>query len=78
MGQATTTSTPASQVDDLIKQVADEAGLEISAQLASAPSSTIGETVAATATMDDPLARRLAALRDWSMKEKITKKNPFN
>jgi len=64
MGQATTTSTPASQVDDLIKQVADEAGLEISAQLAAAPSGTIGESVAASATVDDPLSRRLAALRD--------------
>merc|ERR1712083_804822 len=64
MGQATTTTTPASQVDDLIRQVADEAGLEISAQLANAPSSTIGETVAASATVDDPLSRRLAALRE--------------
>merc|ERR1712106_1019803 len=65
MGQATTTSTPASDVDALIKQVADEAGLEISAQLAAAPSSTIGESVAArTATLDDPLSRRLAALRE--------------
>jgi len=65
MGQATTTTTPASQVDDLIRQVADEAGLEISSQLASAPSSTIGESVGArTATLDDPLSRRLAALRE--------------
>ena len=37
MGSATTTTTPADQVDDLIKAVADEAGLEISAQLASVP-----------------------------------------
>ena len=37
MGSATTTNTPAEQVDDLIKAVADEAGLEISAQLASVP-----------------------------------------
>merc|ERR1712126_496342 len=64
MGTATTTTTPASQVDDLIKQVAEESGLEISAQLAAAPTSTIGETVAASATVDDPLSRRLAALRD--------------
>ena len=35
MGTATTTGTPINQVDDLIKQVADEAGLEVSAQLAS-------------------------------------------
>lgn len=64
MGTATTTSTPASQVDDLIKQVAEEAGLEVSAQLAVVPSNTIGESVAATATLDDPLSRRLAALRE--------------
>ena len=37
MGSATTTTTPADQVDDLIKAVADEAGLEISTQLASVP-----------------------------------------
>merc|ERR1712126_725318 len=64
MGTATTTTTPANQVDDLIRQVAEESGLEISAQLAAAPTSTIGETVAASATVDDPLSRRLAALRD--------------
>ena len=64
MGSATTTTTPANQVDDLIRQVAEESGLEISAQLAAAPTSTIGETVAASATVDDPLSRRLAALRD--------------
>jgi len=64
MGQATTTNTPASQVDDLIKQVAEESGLEVSAQMVSAPSSTIGETVKASTTVDDPLSRRLAALRD--------------
>ena len=64
MGSATTTTTPANQVDDLIRQVAEESGLEISAQMAAAPTSTIGETVAASATVDDPLSRRLAALRD--------------
>ena len=64
MGSATTTTTPANQVDDLIRQVAEESGLEISAQMAAAPTSTIGETVAASPTVDDPLSRRLAALRD--------------
>ena len=37
MGSATTTNTPADQVDDLIRAVADEAGLEVSEQLASVP-----------------------------------------
>ena len=66
MGTATTTGTPVSQVDDLIKQVADEAGLEVSEQLASVPSGTIGvgEATAASASEADPLSRRLAALRD--------------
>lgn len=64
MGSSTTTTTPASQVDDLIKQVADEAGLEIASQMASVPTATIGETVASSTTADDPLSRRLAALRE--------------
>jgi len=64
MGTATTTTTPASQVDDLIKQVAEESGLEVSSQLASIPSATIGDSEATTATVDDPLSRRLAALRE--------------
>ena len=41
MGSATTTTTPADQVDDLIKAVADEAGLEISTQLASVPTGNV-------------------------------------
>merc|ERR1711936_58473 len=64
MGQATATNPPASQVDDLIKQVAEESGLEVTSQMVSAPTSTIGETVKASTTVDDPLSRRLAALRD--------------
>ncbi len=67
MGTATTTGTPVNQVDDLIKQVAEEAGLEVSAQLASVPTGTVGESVAeaaGTSTTSDPLSRRLAALRE--------------
>jgi charged multivesicular body protein 1 len=59
-----TTSTPAADVDSLMKQVADEAGMDISEQLASVPGGMIGETAPAAATMDDPLSRRLAALRE--------------
>ena len=33
MGVATTTATPVEQVDDLIRQVADEAGLDVAAQV---------------------------------------------
>ena len=35
MGVATTTTAPVEQVDDLIRQVADEAGLDIAAQVVS-------------------------------------------
>ena len=42
MGTATTTTTPESAVEALMKQVADENGLEITENLASVPSQTIG------------------------------------
>ena len=35
MGVATTTTAPVEQVDDLIRQVADEAGLDVAAQVVS-------------------------------------------
>ena len=63
MGTATTTTTPESAVEALMKQVADENGLEITENLASVPSQTIGEPTATTATADDALGRRLASLR---------------
>merc|ERR1712223_173264 len=63
MGSATTTTTPENQVEALMKQVADENGLEITENLASVPNQTIGEPTATTATADDALGRRLAALR---------------
>merc|ERR1712062_361935 len=63
MGSATTTTTPVDQVEALMKQVADENGLEITENLASVPNQTIGEPTATTATADDALGRRLAALR---------------
>ena len=65
MGSATTLSTPKDQVDLLIQQVADEAGLEISDQLASAASvpTSIGTAASAASANEDQLSRRLAALR---------------
>lgn len=65
MGAATTLSTPKEQVDSLIQQVADEAGLEITDQLAAAgtvPTTSIGTATSVSAN-DDQLTRRLAALR---------------
>jgi len=65
MGGATTTSTPANQVDDLIRQMAEESGLDVSAQLASVPGlDPMAETAGTSTVKDDPLSRRLAALRD--------------
>jgi len=66
MAGATATTTPASQVDDLIKQVAEENGLEVAGQLASVgvPTASVGEAAAASTVQDDPLSRRLAALRE--------------
>ena len=43
MGTATTTTTPESAVEALMKQVAYENGLEITENLASVPSQTIGK-----------------------------------
>ncbi|XP_037085460.1 charged multivesicular body protein 1a-like [Pollicipes pollicipes] len=62
MGSTTATFTPQGQVDSLIQQVADEAGLEVSGQLGgvSIPTS-IGERSAA---QEDDLSKRLAALRE--------------
>merc|ERR1712026_365573 len=55
MGSATTTTTPENQVEALMKQVADENGLEITENLASVPSQPIGDPSATTATADDAL-----------------------
>lgn len=65
MGSATTLTTPKDQVDLLIQQVADEAGLEITDQLANAGSipSAIGTPSVASSANEDQLSRRLAALR---------------
>merc|ERR1712106_1136438 len=65
MGSAPTSMTPAPQVDDLIRQVAEENGLEVEEQLASVPGADpMAESVAASSVKDDPLSRRLAALRE--------------
>jgi charged multivesicular body protein 1 len=68
MSSATTLSTPQDQVDLLIKQVADENGLELMDQVANAPSanaSAIGaSTTGRTKKEDDELNNRLSALRN--------------
>lgn len=63
MGSTTATSMPQDQVESLIQQVADEAGLEVSGQLndVAVPTSSVGER---SAQQEDVLSRRLAALRE--------------
>ncbi|XP_074645705.1 charged multivesicular body protein 1a-like isoform X2 [Tubulanus polymorphus] len=68
IGNATTLSTPQDQVESLIKQVADENGLEVMDQLSGIqPGSSTLESEAGAASVsrkkEDDLSRRLAALR---------------
>jgi len=62
MATATTTTAPMEQVDALIRQVADENGLDVAAQLPSAVASGIGEESRMKAE-EEQLSSRLAALR---------------
>lgn len=71
MASATTLTTPQADVDALIKQVADENGLEIIGKMADAPEtsglSAIGATSAASGRSkeaEESLTKRLAALRN--------------
>ncbi|CAG0895821.1 unnamed protein product [Darwinula stevensoni] len=68
MGTATTLTTPKEQVDSLIQQVAEEAGLEVMDQLAAAkavPAGSVASTEKDRVTQEeDLLSRRLAALRE--------------
>jgi len=65
MGTATTLTTPTDQVDDLIKQVAEESGLEVMDQLADVQVPSGGLSASARSqTEEDVLSRRLQALRN--------------
>ena len=62
MSSATTLSTPADQVDDLMKKVAEENGLDVLDKLKEAQ---VGQTLpSGTVQEDEALTRRLASLRD--------------
>ncbi|MBW0469944.1 hypothetical protein O181_009659 [Austropuccinia psidii MF-1] len=69
MSQTTATSTPQDQVDLLMQQVADEAGLELKHGLGEVqvPGTSVGvpekENAINLETEEDPLAQRLRALR---------------
>lgn len=62
MSNASTLSTPQGDVDNLMQQVADEAGLELNLDLPSAQSTSLASTAQAS-TEQDELSQRLAKLR---------------
>merc|ERR1711935_938584 len=62
MNQTTATNIPQDSVDVLMKQAADEAGLELNMELPGAQESTIGQSTQAS-TEQDELSQRLARLR---------------
>merc|ERR1712047_207329 len=63
MNQTTATNVPQDAVETLMKQSADEAGLELNMDLPSAASNTIGTTVQSSTAEQDELSQRLARLR---------------
>jgi len=62
MSQTTATNIPQDAVEGLMKQAADEAGLELNMELPGAQSATIGQSTQAS-TEQDELSQRLARLR---------------
>jgi len=65
MSSTTTVSVPQNDVDSLMQQVADEAGLELNMELPTGVMSTIGTAQASASTQSeqDELSKRLAQLR---------------
>jgi len=63
MSQTTATNVPQDAVESLMKQQADEAGLELNMDLPSAVNNTIGQSTQATTSEQDELSQRLARLR---------------
>lgn len=66
MSSTTTVSVPQNDVDALMQQVADEAGLELNMELPRGESGTLASTATATASTvaeQDELSQRLAKLR---------------
>merc|ERR1711997_29587 len=63
MSQTTATNVPTDAVETLMKQSADEVGIELNMDLPSAADNTIGTTVQSSTTEQDELSQRLARLR---------------
>ncbi|XP_043188874.1 charged multivesicular body protein 1b-like [Amphibalanus amphitrite] len=62
MGQTVATNVPTNDVDNLMSQVADEAGLELNMELPQGQQGSVGLSTAASAEQDE-LTQRLARLR---------------
>ncbi|KAH9520837.1 Charged multivesicular body protein 1b [Dermatophagoides farinae] len=63
ISSSTTVATPENQVDSLMQQVADEAGLELNMELPSAGQTTVGTKSTVASSEQDELSKRLAQLR---------------
>ncbi|XP_073454147.1 charged multivesicular body protein 1b [Aquarana catesbeiana] len=62
MSNTTTLTTPQGQVDNLLQEMADEAGLDLNMELPQGQTGSVGTSVASTE--QDELSQRLARLRD--------------
>jgi len=70
MCNSSTLTTPQGQVDSLMQEGADEAGLELNLDLPSAQGSAIGQSTAAASGEQDELSQRLAKLRNmWDLQD---------
>ncbi|KAM9846595.1 charged multivesicular body protein 1b [Aulostomus maculatus] len=63
MSSSTTLTTPQNQVDSLMHEMADEAGLDLNMELPQGQMGAVGSSMAASAEQDE-LSQRLAKLRD--------------
>lgn len=63
MNQTTATNVPTDAVENLMKQAADEAGLDLNLEIPGAADNTIGTTVQSSTKEQDELSQRLARLR---------------
>ncbi|KAL0280592.1 UNVERIFIED_CONTAM: hypothetical protein PYX00_001842 [Menopon gallinae] len=62
MSQTTTTTVPQNEVDHLMQQVADEAGLDLNMELPAGPQGAVGQSTQVSQEQDE-LTQRLARLR---------------
>ena len=63
MCNTTTLTTPQNQVESLMHEVADEAGIELNMQMPAGQTTAVGGTSSQAAQEQDELTQRLAKLR---------------